>query len=633
MDKKANPSEVPSGFTWRVVLGLIYGAIVLTPAGIWLFWSAGVGQMSTGGAAQISVLLLFTTLASAAGRPFSKQESFVMYSNMMSVIAETMAPALVFQYYIRSSPVAHELGLSQLIPDWYAPPPGSINRTVFDVHWIPLMVVWLLMNALFIKAVDLSIGYLVYQLYAVEEKLPYPGTRVWAETCITIAEKMKRPKKAKLLTYTAVIGMVFTMLTYGIEIITGSQLIPYWNDMTHLIETALPGASLGIIVDLLVFAGGFIMPWHVCVSILIGGVATFIVANPILVKMGQFPTYKLGMDSFFIFRRSRIDFWMSPMIGLGIAAGIIPLIRGRRYVVGALKRLTVAEKTSRDGGGIERRPISLLIIIGLFLLGALGSAVMTMILAPDLPIWIPVVLSTGWTFLYALINGRANAEASVNFAVPYLKEGTFYAVGYQGVNAWFAPLIVGGGLAGAAGGGWSAVYLACDLTETKFSDYFKAYFLAFPIAMAISFLYVQAFWSMAPIPSAAYPYTAAQWPVDAAFTLLWPGLRGTGISLIRPDLIFGSLIIGAIVSASCGFLNIPFELIGFAIGMSQLMHFTVTMFFGGVFGRIMERRMGKEWWRDNMAVIAAGLSVGEGILVAVAASISLISKAMWIWPV
>lgn len=632
MDKKANPGEAPSGFTWRVVLGLIYGAIVLTPAGIWLFWSAGVAQGTTGAAAQISVLLLFTTLASATGSPFSKQESFVMYSNMMSVIGETMAPALVFQYYIRSSPAAHALGLSHLIPNWYAPPPGSINRTMFDVNWVPLIVVYLLMNVLFIKALDLSIGYLVYQLYAVEEKLPYPGTRVWAETCITIAEKMKRPKKAKLLTYTAVIGMIFTALTHGIVIITGSPLIPVWNDMTYMLETALPGASLGIIVDLLVFSGGFIMPWHVAVSILIGGVAAFIVANPILVKMGQFPTYKLGMGSWLIWWRSRIDFWMSPMIGIGIAAGIIPLIRGRRYVVGALRRLTVAGKTSTDGG-IERRPISLLIIIGLFLLGALGSAVLTMILAPDLPIWIPIVLSTGWTFLYALINGRANAEASVNFSVPYLKEGTFYAVGYQGVNAWFAPLIVGGGLAGAAGGTWGAVYLACDLTETKFSDYFKAYFLAFPIAMAISFFYVEAFWKMAPIPSAAYPYTAADWPVEASFTLLWPGLRLTGFRLIRPDLIFGSLIIGAIVSASCGFLNIPFELIGFAIGMSQLMHFTVTTFLGGVFGRIMERRMGKEWWRDNLAVVAAGLGIGEGVLIAVVASIALISRSMWIWPV
>lgn len=622
---KANPGEVPSAFTWRVVIGLIYGMIILLPASIWLMWSVGVMPITLGSAAQYTVLLLFTTLAASAGNPFSKQEAFVLYSNVMSVATEAMAPILVFQYYVRQSPIASEYGLSHLLPNWWAPPPGSISRTMFDPNWVPVMIVWLIVNGLLLKLCNFAIGYITYQLFAVEEKLPFPATRVWAATCITIAEKMKRPKKSRLLTYTAVIGMVFSSLTYGTWLITGSPLIPVFNDMTSLVDKVLPGASLGLILDLLLIAGGFIIPWHVCVSIFIGGVAIFMVANPILVKMGLFPHYKLGMGTGPIYYWSRLDFWISAIIGIGVAAGIIPLIRGRKYFIRAFKRLTAARKIVK---GEEKRPTPLWIVLALFLSGTVGSAVLTMILVPDLPFWIPITLSVGWTFLYSLINTRAVGEAAIGLGIPYLREGTFFSAGYKGVSGWVAPLIIGGD-----GGAWSAVYLACDLTETRFRDYLKAYLVAVPLAIFMSLVYVEAFWGMAPIPSAAYPYTSYAWPTDAANTLIWPAIRENPLALFKIDLIVGSLVIGSVVSVTCGFFHIPFELIGFALGMGQLIHFSVTTFIGGVIGRIIERKMGKEWWRDNLAVIAAGLGVGEGVLIGVAASIALISRSMWISPV
>jgi len=632
--KEKNPDEAPSGFTWRVVIGLIYGMIILLPAAIWLMWSTGVSARELGSAAQYTVLLLFTTLAASAGNPFSKQEAFVLYSNVMSVVTEFMAPIMVFQYYVRQSPIAQAYGLSNLLPDWWAPPPGSINRTMFDPNWFPVMIVWLILNGLLLKLCNLSIGYLTYQLFAVEEKLPFPGTKVWAEACITIAEGMKRPEKFKLLTYTAVISMVFSSLTYGVWLITGSQLIPVFNDMTSLVGVVLPGASFGLTLDLLLMAIGFIIPWHVCVSIFIGGITTFMVVNPILVKMGVFYHYKLAMSSSSILYWSRLDFWISPMIGIIIAAGIIPIIRGRKYFIGAFKRLTVARKTVK---GEEKRPTPLWIVLILFLSGTVGSAVLTMLLVPDLPFWIPITLSVGWTFLYSLINTRAVGEAAIALGVPmpggmagvpYLREGVFFSAGYTGVGGWVAPLIIGGD-----GGAWSSVYLACDLTETRFRDYLKAYLIAVPLAVFMSIVYVDAFWSMAPIPSASYPYTSIAWPTDAASTLIWPASRENPQALFKIDLIIGSLIIGSVVSVTCGFFHIPFELIGFALGMGQIIYTTVPIFIGGVIGKIMQRRMGKKWWRDNVAVIAAGLGVGEGVLIAVAASIALISKSMWISPV
>lgn len=76
-------------------------------------------------------------------------------------------------------------------------------------------------------------------------------------------------------------------------------------------------------------------------------------------------------------------------------------------------------------------------------------------------------------------------------------------------------------------------------------------------------------------------------------------------------------IIGVGVDVAVEISFILFELIRFTIGMSPPIAYTITMFIGGVIARMLEKK-GPEWFREYIAVIAAGFGLGEGLMIAVA---------------
>ncbi|MEM4586534.1 MAG: OPT/YSL family transporter, partial [Desulfurococcaceae archaeon] len=238
-------------------------------------------------------------------------------------------------------------------------------------------------------------------------------------------------------------------------------------------------------------------------------------------------------------------------------------------------------------------------------------------------------------------NTRAIGESSLGINIPYVREASLLGSGYRGVAAWFTPLYVYGGASG-----WTAVYAACDWTGTRKSDYIKAYLIAFPLTYIMSIIYADIFWRIAPIPSAYYPATAIFWRVSAMWTLLWPAWSSGRIKMEEldersralmenlgnwPSRVLLPLAIGSIIVIFTKVLHIPFELVGFTIGLSQPVAYTVTMFIGGIIARILEKKKGSEWFREYVAVISAGLGLGEGLLVALSLSIALIRKSIWLY--
>ena len=74
-------------------------------------------------------------------------------------------------------------------------------------------------------------------------------------------------------------------------------------------------------------------------------------------------------------------------------------------------------------------------------------------------------------------------------------------------------------------------------------------------------------------------------------------------------------------------------MVGLTIGLTQPIFFSTIAFIGALFGKLMEKIKGKEWWDENKNVIAAGFGLGEGLTIALFAALALIFKAMWIWPI
>jgi len=613
------------GLTWRAIVMILYAAIVFQPVAIWLDWVSGpVGIVL---AVEYTVLLFASTLADFSGKPLSRQEAWIIYATTGTVVLETIfSKVFLFNYYkARSSPTAYGFGLTEVIPGWFAPPAGL--QTFLDPSWITPILLWLFFFGVLSKVADISLGYFFNRVYQVEEKLEFPFQRVWAAACITMAEKARRPKQLKVFTLSAIIGIFYGLLLYAPALVLGRSVLPIpWVDLTGAIGGFLPGASIGIATDIYWFIFGFIIPWPVIVSMFMGAIAVYVIGNHLLVASGAWlGTEGLGLGT--LRWQSQQNFWASPIIGLSIAAGVVPLILGRKYIVNAFKRHSSPKAISEKGEGIPTW-IPLL----LFVAAAGGSVILSHILAPDFPIWLFVALSIGWSFLSNIISGRALGETGLEFFVPYVREGSYVAAGYlynpatgYGLNAWFAPIYIG-----STGVGWIGGFAGTRFTGTSNRDYIKAYILAVPLTYVLSFIFTQAFWTIAPVPSAAYPYAAADWPVRSLFELLW--IRSP-FSVIKPIWVVIPFIVGSTVSLLSTAFKIPFVLISFGVGISQPIPLTVSILIGGILGKLMVRKFGKQWWDEYKSVIVAGVLLGEGVIIAISAALMLISKAMWISPI
>jgi hypothetical protein len=83
--KKPESDELSlqSGFTWRTVLAIVYAAIVLLPAHLWLQLSSGI-MLDLG--LRYATLLLFVEVSRMWGKKLTKQEVFIIWA-MTSQIA------------------------------------------------------------------------------------------------------------------------------------------------------------------------------------------------------------------------------------------------------------------------------------------------------------------------------------------------------------------------------------------------------------------------------------------------------------------------------------------------------------------------------------------------------------------
>ncbi len=645
--------EWKSGASWRVGLAIIYGTIVLQPAAIWLSWTVGLQPWQLVSSFEYTAIILFSTLAARSGKNLSRQEAFVLFSNVGTTIVESIAANFIFFYYLsRKSPAAitygFDAGGSNPAPNWFAPL-EIVGRTFLDAAWIPSILLWIIVFGVLVKLVDLSVGFITYQLFVVEERLPFPGAQVWANACVAISEKAKMPRKSRILVYSSMIGIGFSLVVHSTWILFGRPiLINPWIDATGSLETfGFEGASFGILLDLILFAGGFVMPFKMVASIFIGGLIAYTIGGALIrndfAGLGYLypwsPGGQYGLSE--VFETLLLRVWVSPIIGFAVAAGMVPIIRNRHTIWAGIKKI-------RDIRDIQERRdmIPLWLIMSMFLGGTLGSVIITVILVPELLplIWLLLLLSVVWTFFFNIINARIIGESWVGLSIPYVAQGSYYAVGYTGYKAFFAPLLVGGaggpGHGGIAPGGygWASVFKACRMTETDIRSYLKIYFFAFPLTMLVSFVWVQAFWQFSDIPSSLFNYTAEFWPVNAQAALIWPAenlpdVEGLGYELFHLDWMALAFIGGFILTWTFSAFAIPFEMVGLTIGLSQPILFSSIAFLGALFGKLMERMRGKEWWQENRNVIAAGFGLGEGLTIAIVAAIALISRAMWIWPI
>ena len=324
----------------------------------------------------------------------------------------------------------------------------------------------------------------------------------------------------------------------------------------------------------------------------------------------------------------RDSFWASPIIGVLTATAIIPLLRRPRSLIGAIRAL--AKPTMRESWSL-----SLKTILIIFLGTTLSSAFIAHIFVPDFPLWIFILFTVGWNFVATLIAGKVLGESGTLVTVPFVKEWIFSASGYSGTSVWFAPLIAYSGTIGMwavennpTGAIWAQWFKVARLTKMNPWTLIKMYFLiVYPLSWILGFIYISAFWTLAPMPSSFFPMPLIS--VAAVYT----GLFVTrSVEITRPVLLLGSLVSAGAISILFDLLHIPFSLAGLGLGFALPLPNAMGVLVGLLAGLALRRMFGDEWYHKHRFIAAAGLFAGEAIMVAFSASVAMILRALWAIP-
>jgi len=653
------PTTYEEGFTVRTMLGTVFAAVLMMPAAFYLFLMLGgtVGAM-----VEWTTIILFMELARRSFTTVKRQELYLIYYLVGTVTAAGGAfYPLIWNQYLRQSPAAKSLGLADKIPDWIAPPPGSmayIERTFIHHDWLMPIVITITVSVLYRMQV-LGLGYVLFRIASDLERLPFPLAPIIAQGATALAEVSEEKESWRWPVFSTgtMIGLVYGAFYVAVPIISGAFLlkpislipIPY-VDFTLSLQSKLPTARLGISTDISMLIVGFVLPFPIVAGSFISFLLTNFVASPLLFKAGaaaggtntMFPNWRSGMDFVQTELVTGYDLWMSIAIGTVLAYAVI----GISTTIKALKASRQSgEKDARAKGSLAPVPgrgdFPLSLAFGVWLVATLGMIWLCYALVPDFPIWIIAALVLLWAPIIAFVSTRLYGISGGGIRIPFLTSGVILASGYKGVDIWFAPIYI------ADYGFYAARFREVELTGTKMTSLIKAEVFAFLLLLVFSFLYWSFFWKLSPIPSAQYPQSQAVWPLSAFNYLLWcTGNLEGGANYLQAALKWkpilgcfgGSLLLYGALSL-LGINSLWFYgLIGgitanASADYGTFSYWIPTLFIGALLGRFyFAKRFGADTWQKYAVVLAAGYTCGVGLIGMLAVAIAMIFKAVRVLP-
>lgn len=681
------PADLPpleNGLTSRTWPVILYGALVLMPANIYLMLVAG--QSLTGPISFIA-LILWVEAARLSRKPLSTAEAFIVYA-VSGVAASQLIfyGYAIFPSYFRVSDVANSAMFSfvdpatgvtrtfaEAAPSWWAPSAEVVQqRSFLHSAWI-LPVAVGMASWLFHMLADLTMGILGYYLFVKVEKLPFPYAHPPAEACKALTRGT--PEAKKVFTIAGLIGTCWGLVVY-LPMALGKKIADYpipWADFNRSIHTTFKGASLGVATDILAFSGGFIIPFRVILSMAIGAFAIQFFGNawaaggvgellgldpaqwPVLCGIahpgligaaGQIP-----QEAYFFQRfirgmgvtetlANQVFVWMPVLIAAMLCAGMIPILSRPRDLISAFVALG---RSNRASAAAAERTVPLTFLLACFLVSVGGATLLFTVLVRVVsghafPWYYVAPFAVVWSLVFSLIDIRAVGTTGFRVDPPYVREGLIIATKPRQIDIWFAPWPIALGAAG-----WVQSFKTAELTGCKPRSLILASLIAYPVGMLASLLFMSIFWSIAPIPSSQYPYTAATLPVWANQTCIWisASLSYSGIAPanaatqaiidqlfnLRWMLVTAGVFIAVFVAGKI-WKKAELSLIGLAVGMVMPIPFAVSLLLGGLAAAWIRRRTGAEWFGANRNIVVAGLAVGEGVVIGLLAAVAALGSAM-----
>ncbi|SIO17118.1 OPT family oligopeptide transporter [Halodesulfovibrio marinisediminis] len=630
------PTEFEQGFDWKTIIGAIFIGFLMMPGSMYLQLVIGQG---IGPAARWVTIILFAEVAKRSYTELKQQEVFLLFYMAGAALASPFSGLLWNQYLVQSD-AAKMLGLTEFIPTWIAPQPGSealTERTFLHQDW--LIPILLLVGAQLVQRIDhFGLGYALYRLTSDVEQLPFPMAPVGALGTMALAESTEDRKsgwKWRIFSIGGVIGLAFGFFYILLPALSDLlfeepiRLIPIpWIELTRHTESVLPAVATGLQFDLTLVFVGMVLPFWAVIGGLIGLVVT-IAANPILFDLGILHRWKPGMETVETVFANNFDFYMSFGIGLGLAIAIIGIWQVIRSFRSKTGELDFSKLFNPPAG---RGDINFWLSIGIYFFSTLAYILICRWLVPSFPWVFFLIYGFVYTPIVSYISARMEGIVGQFVSLPFVREASFIAgakyFGYSGIEIWYAPIPLHNY------GEATVKFREIELTGTNLRGIIKAEFFVFPIVIIASLLFSQFLWKLAPIPSASYPYAQKIWHLQALNSLLLQSSTLEGNSLFYQALSFSyvssGIGLGLIMYALLSVFGLPVMLIyGVVRGLGQSTpHGIILEVVGALLGRyFFLKKYGKEW-RHYAPVLLAGFSCGMGLTGMLAMGCTLILKSL-----
>ncbi len=639
------------GLTWRSGLALIFSIFIIQPIIIYFNLIS-----NTTLPLQVWItILLWTELSRLLGSKLTKGELFILltFQSMATWYALSFLNPIRNMYNSISEP-AKILGISEYIPEWWAPRGDSLKE-ILKSSFVFLHPAWakilgIMLASIFLAlCMDLILGYFLYTLFVKVERLPFPAASAQAQTILTLSERP--PDRIRALLLSSLFGVIYNFLIKFLPFMLGSLLyggmVAYTFalpiiDLTYLFDYILPGASLSFVTDITFYVSGLLLPLPIAIAQFIGAFSFYFFGTHLITRFNLWPAesqWVTGWDYLRLTERSLLYFYVSVAIGLSLAALIIPIVLNPKPIIRAF---AILKSSSRETS--EERFLSAYSLLGLYLIIALGLVFIVWSLTGFLfPLWILLLTILGGSFFATYL---ATASLGITFTgfpnIPYLREMAIFFSGYEKRDIWFAPFSV-------STGGISVVQnlLQADICEVKHREYFTTYILVVILGLLSSFIFVTLFWNISPIPSSAYPATITLWPVDALTwsrtqIWIWSGY------LFRVNWMFLGFMLGSIIYGFSHFiLHAPYLLISMITGIfigiayspigiyspySSPIGLSFAQLIGSIMSSKMFTRIFKDKWSVYCPLVVMGIFIGDGFMELLRAIIVLIVRSSWLLP-
>lgn len=633
------PENFEEGFGWKSVIGAIFIGFLMMPGSMYLGLVIGTG---IGPAARWVTIILFAEIAKRAYTRLRQQEVFVLYYMAGAAMASPFSGLLWNQYLVQSE-AARMLGLTQFIPGWVAPQPGSealSMRTFFHSDW--LVPILLMVGFEIISAVDhFGLGYALYRLTSDVEKLPFPMAPVGALGNMALAESTEKKEtgwKWRVFSIGGMIGLVFGAFyvllpaASGVVLSEPVRIFPIpWIELTQVTEDFLPAVATGIQLDLGLLFIGMVLPFWAVIGGGIGFLVT-LAANPILYHYGILHRWHKGMGTVDTVFANNFDFYMSFGIGLGLAIAAIGIF----HVFFSFRKKHASDFRDRIQALFKPPPgrgdFSIWIALGIYVLSTGAYVYISSLLVPGFPWIFLVAYGFIYTPIISYVSARMEGIAGQFISLPMVREASFIAAskffGYSGIGIWYAPIPFHN--YGKATQRWREI----ELTGTSFRSIIKAEILVIPIVLIASLVFSQYIWRLAPIPSNQYPYAQELWHLQALNTLLLQSATLEGDSpffhAIRMGYIALGTGLGLVTYWGLAAFKLPVMLIyGVTRGLGQSTpHGIFLEIIGAILGRyFFLKKYGAEW-RQYAPVLLAGFSCGMGLMGMLSMGFTLIMRSL-----